>query len=105
MSPKCEEFFPRFLKNRSLRDNGRVFSLSLFFTKWTEAMTIKPLYQFVEYNTDGKVKIRNPVQALKYINHGARLYDHYSVGDCFEWVFDKDAVAPLFDLWCKRELE
>jgi hypothetical protein len=68
-------------------------------------MIVKPAYKFEEYDSKGKVKIKNPKQAYKYAIHGARVYDNYPDTDCWVWIFDEVEVAPLFNKWCLRELE
>jgi hypothetical protein len=68
-------------------------------------MIKKPAYKFEEYESKGKVKIKNPRQAHKSAAHGARVYDNYPDVDCWVWVFSEEETAGLFDAWCKRELK
>ena len=51
------------------------------------------------------VFIKNPKQAYKYMKHGAILYDLLIGEEEFIFAFNKKEVTPLYDLWCKRELD
>lgn len=76
-----------------------------YFGRLIILMKMKPLCQFDEYEPVGKIYIKNPLQAARYRNHGAKLYDLIVDKDCWMWVFDMAETRELFDLWCKRELE
>lgn len=56
------------------------------------------------------VRILNQLQAASYIAHGAELLDIYTSRN-FEtgrpmlvYIFNREATAELYDLWCKHEL-
>ena len=67
-------------------------------------MHIDPTFEFTTYQEDGKILIGNPLQAARYHQYGAIVYDIVRDGDKWFWTFDANAVKGLFDSWCRREL-
>jgi hypothetical protein len=68
-------------------------------------MRIDSKFKFEPYEPMGKILLKNPLQAARYVANGATLYDVIADGDYWMWVFDAKEVKPLFDLWCKHELK
>ena len=58
----------------------------------------------LEYRPLDCVFYRNPVQAHRFMKHGAVLYDLIVGDDGFTWVFNREATRGLNDLWCRHEL-
>lgn len=60
-----------------------------------------------EYDDCDAISILNPLQAAKFFKHGATVYDQFLSHDQTKWVyvFSKKEVAPLKELWDKRELD
>lgn len=56
------------------------------------------------YFGERMVYIGNPVQAARYLKHGAMLYDVFENNDKVVFVFSREETASLFSLWCKHEL-
>lgn len=57
------------------------------------------------YNELESIYIVNPAQAYEYINHDAVLYDIFPGRDRrLVFVFNRNEVQPLWDAWCKHEL-
>lgn len=58
------------------------------------------------YDPLNSIFILNPLQAAKFFKHGAVVYDMILNHDETKWVFvfDRNEVAPLMELWNKREL-
>lgn len=67
-------------------------------------MYIVPKFHFEPYEPEGKIWIGNLLQAIRYWQHGAQLYDIVPDGDRWLYVFDSKEVKSLFDLWCRRDL-
>lgn len=65
-----------------------------------------------QYNANKVVRIINTLQAASYMKHGAELLDIYPSRDfksndnkpLLVYIFDREATTPLYDAWCKREL-
>lgn len=67
-------------------------------------MKKSPNFEFTAYETMGKIALKNPLQAARYHANGGKLYDIIRDGDCWMWLFDATEVKPLFDSWCRHEL-
>lgn len=57
------------------------------------------------YDSSKCTYIANPVQAARYMKHGAVLLDCFWSRDSMIFVFNKEATAELYDKWCKYELD
>lgn len=57
------------------------------------------------------IRIVNIYQAMAYISNGAEVIDIYTSYEretnkpILVFVFNKEQTKPLFDAWCKHELE
>ena len=65
------------------------------------------------YNYFGQdiIRIVNLMQAMAYLSNGAEVIDIYTSQDkdtgkpILIFVFNREQTKPLFDAWCKHELE
>lgn len=57
------------------------------------------------YDQEDSQIIVNTKQAGLYIKHHCPLLDLYWSDGSLIFVFDKESSKPLYELWCKRELE
>lgn len=63
-----------------------------------------------DYNVSDAIRLLNIKQSIAYLKHGCELLDLYVSKDfetnepvlCF--IFNRKQSKPLFDLWCKHEL-
>lgn len=57
------------------------------------------------------VRIVNQLQAATYMAHGAELLDVYASRDykttrpTMVYIFNREATTPLYDAWCRHELD
>ena len=64
-----------------------------------------------EYFSDDVVRIGNLYQSMAYISNGAELLDIYTSRNrrtndpILIFVFQRESVKELYDLWCKHELK
>lgn len=63
-----------------------------------------------DYDIKNGIRLLNIKQSIMYLKHGCELLDLYVSIDyktrepvlCF--IFNREQSKPLFDLWCKHEL-
>lgn len=64
-----------------------------------------------DYFSKDVIRIVNIYQAMAYLSNGAEVIDIYTSQDkdtkkpILIFVFNRNDTKPLFDLWCKHELE
>lgn len=72
--------------------------------------TIRGTYSGKEYCASDAIRIANPLQAASYWANGLIPLDIYPIRDretnkpTIIYVFDRKKSKPLFDRWCKKEL-
>lgn len=93
----CEVFF---------KGHFTFLQVSYFLLKGVLVLIVTSTVTGIQYNTDDTIDIFNVKQFGKYRKYGALIIDdgHDKDGNYF-MRFNKIDVKPLFDKWCKYELE